>query len=59
MAQQTHYIPFLIGVGIRDLSVSPHQVGELHKFIQSTDIVVAERQAKGLLSEATIAGALV
>ncbi|MDG2383902.1 MAG: phosphoenolpyruvate--protein phosphotransferase [Pirellulaceae bacterium] len=56
MAQQTHYIPFLLGVGIRDLSVSPHRVGELHKFIQSTDIVVAERQAKRLLSEATIAG---
>ena len=56
MAQQPHYIPFLLGIGVRDLSVAPHRVGELHRLIQSIDVVSAERQAKGLLSESTVAG---
>jgi phosphoenolpyruvate-protein kinase (PTS system EI component) len=56
MAQQPLYIPFLLGIGVRELSVAPHRIGPLHAFIRSLDLGIARREAKALLDEATVAG---
>ncbi len=56
MAQQTCYIPFLLGVGLRDFSVAPHCMAELQEFIQSVTLDRAHREAEALLGESTIAG---
>jgi phosphotransferase system enzyme I (PtsP) len=56
MAHQKEYIPFLLGAGVRSLSVDPHYLADIHDFIQSVDIASARREAEVLLGEASIAG---
>lgn len=56
MAQQIEYIPFLLGIGVRDLSVAPHRIHSLREFIGSITIDGAQQEAEAMLNEATRAG---
>ncbi|MBM4092839.1 MAG: phosphoenolpyruvate--protein phosphotransferase [Planctomycetes bacterium] len=56
MAHQMEYIPFLLGVGVRNLSVDPHYLVELQDFIQSLTIPALQSEADILLGECTVAG---
>ncbi|MGD2268792.1 MAG: phosphoenolpyruvate--protein phosphotransferase [Desulfobacterales bacterium] len=56
MAHETDYIPFLLGIGIRSLSVYPGFLPGIQKFIASLRLSDAETFAKRLLSETTVTG---
>jgi phosphotransferase system enzyme I (PtsP) len=56
MACQKQYIPFLLGVGVRSLSIDPHYLVDIQDFVQSLSIASARREADLLLGEASIAG---
>ena len=52
VAHQKEYIPFLLGVGVRILSVDPQCIVDLQQFIQSLSIPAAEHEAETLLARA-------
>jgi len=56
MAHQKQYIPFLLGVGVRSLSVDPHYLADLHDFIQTLSVPSMQREAEALLAESSIEG---
>jgi phosphotransferase system enzyme I (PtsP) len=56
MAHEPEYIPFLLGIGIRILSVYPRFLPGLQKFISTLKISDAETFANRLLTETTIKG---
>ena len=56
MAQQPTYLPFLLGIGIRELSVAPHRVARLRETMHSLSIEDARSEAHQLLQESTLAG---
>ena len=56
MAHEQRYLPFLIGIGVRDLSVDPQFVPTLQDAIERIDSQWAKDQAEAMLAEPTIAG---
>jgi phosphotransferase system enzyme I (PtsP) len=56
MAGDRDLMPFLLGIGIRVLSVSPHQLPDLQRRIGSLSLANAVAYAARLLAESTLAG---
>ena len=56
LAHEKEYIPFLLGIGVRILSVYPKFLPSVQNIISSLTISEAEAYAQRLLSEATIQG---
>ena len=56
MAHQKQYIPFLLGVGVRSLSVDPHYLAVLQDFIRALSVPSVQREAEAMLSECSIEG---
>ncbi|OGR28195.1 MAG: phosphoenolpyruvate--protein phosphotransferase [Desulfobacterales bacterium RIFOXYA12_FULL_46_15] len=57
MAHEKEYIPFLLGVGIRILSVDPQFLPMVQKTIMNLSMADAVEYAKRMLSETTVKGA--
>ena len=55
MAHDTKYVPFFIGVGVRQLSVDPHYLPEIQKCIQSLSVAEMQDYASDLLAQDSIA----
>lgn len=55
LAHETEYIPFLIGIGIRTLSVDPRFSVRSQRFLKTVSVEEAEQIAKRALSAASIA----
>jgi phosphotransferase system enzyme I (PtsP) len=55
VAHQTDFVPFLIGIGIRRLSVDPQFLPDLQGTIQTIDASEAETYARQVLSASTLA----
>ncbi len=58
MGHEVEYIPFLVGIGVRTLSVGPQFLTTVHERICGLTIDDAKRQAERLLAQDTLAGAL-
>ncbi|MBU1170555.1 MAG: phosphoenolpyruvate--protein phosphotransferase [Proteobacteria bacterium] len=56
MAHESEYIPFLLGIGIRSLSVNAKDLPAVQKRITGLSMVDAQAHAKSLLKEVTLAG---
>ena len=56
MAHNPRYIPFLLGIGVRVLSVDPRLCPRTHEVIASLSISETTEFAERLLAEDTIAG---
>lgn len=56
MAHEIKYIPFLLGIGVRNLSVDPQFLPRIQAFIREIHLPAAEKQAAELLAEPTIRG---
>jgi phosphotransferase system, enzyme I, PtsP len=56
MAHEPEFIPFLLGIGIRSLSVDPQFLVQVQEQIISLRLCDAEAYAKELLSQSTIQG---
>jgi phosphotransferase system, enzyme I, PtsP len=56
MAHEPEFIPFLLGIGIRSLSVDPQYLVQVQEQIISLSLCDAEAYAKELLSQSTIQG---
>ena len=57
MAHESEYIPFLLGIGIRSLSVNAKDLPRVQKRIMSLSLGDMESHARALLAETTLAGA--
>jgi phosphotransferase system enzyme I (PtsP) len=57
LAHEKDYIPFLLGIGIRILSVYPKFLPSVQNMVSNLKISEAQAYAQRLLSEATIQGA--
>lgn len=55
MAHQKEYLPFLIGIGIRSLSVDPHYISNLRTWISGISVSEAEEHAAQLLEKPSVA----
>lgn len=56
MAHEAEYIPFLLGIGIRSLSVNAKDLPQVQKRIVSLTLDDIERHARSLLKETTLEG---
>lgn len=56
MAQKALYLPFMVGIGIRDFSVAPSVRPELCKRLQTIEVSRANRHADQILGQATLKG---
>ena len=56
MARDPRYIPFLVGIGVRSLSVDPSYIPSTRESVGSFTVAQAEEYAASLLAEATVAG---
>lgn len=54
MAHESQYIPFLIGIGIRTLSLDPRYLPDVQSCVQSLTIEDAEEQARQMLAIQTV-----
>jgi len=54
MAHEQKYIPFLLGIGIRTLSVDPAYLLRTQQVVMATPIAEAEAQAQALLAQSRI-----
>ena len=54
MAHQTQYLPFLLGIGIRKLSLDPHFIPQVQKCIAGLNLSDCEHLAEQLLNESSI-----
>jgi phosphotransferase system enzyme I (PtsP) len=57
MAHEKEYIPFLLGVGIRTLSVDPQFLPAVQQTIMSFDMADAQTFARAMLDQVSIKGA--
>jgi phosphotransferase system, enzyme I, PtsP len=56
MAFDRNLLPFLLGIGIRSLSVDPHHLPELQRHVGALSLGEAETYAAQLLAEASLEG---
>lgn len=54
MGHDKHFIAFLLGIGIRTLSIEPMFMPKLQKFIAGLEISEAEQLARNILEESSI-----
>lgn len=54
MASKTEFIPFLLGCGLRILSIDPAVLPQLQQFIATVNIEEARKLARKVLSQSTI-----
>ncbi|EKD26570.1 MAG: hypothetical protein ACD_79C01118G0002 [uncultured bacterium] len=54
MANETKYLPFLLGIGINSLSVDPIYISKIRKTIPEIELREAKKQAEILLSQSKI-----
>jgi phosphotransferase system, enzyme I, PtsP len=54
MANEEKYIPFLLGIGIRNLSMDPRYLPRIQQIISNIDITEAEKTAEKMLSQPKI-----
>ena len=54
MATRPEMIPFLLGIGIRNISVNPRSMPSVHTQIKSLSIADAELHARNLLSQGSV-----
>jgi phosphotransferase system enzyme I (PtsP) len=57
MAHEKDYIPFLLGVGIRTLSVDPQFLPMVQKTVMGLDMAEAKQYAAHMLAQTTVKGA--
>lgn len=55
MAHDTRYVPFFVGIGIRELSVEPNHLPSVQAAIAALTLTEAEEYAAALLEQPTIA----
>lgn len=55
MAHQAEYIPFLIGIGVRTLSVEPLYLPRVRALVASVDLQEAEAEAEAMIACTTLA----
>ncbi|MDP6523671.1 MAG: phosphoenolpyruvate--protein phosphotransferase [Kiritimatiellia bacterium] len=55
MAHHREYLPFLLGIGIRSLSVDPHYIPDLRTWIAEISVSEAEKHAARLLEQPSVA----
>ncbi|MCK9229237.1 MAG: phosphoenolpyruvate--protein phosphotransferase [Syntrophales bacterium] len=58
LAHECNFIPFLVGIGIRVLSVDPRFIPSVQKCLKETDLAEARRFALAVLAESTVKGVL-
>jgi phosphotransferase system enzyme I (PtsP) len=58
MASDRNLLPFLLGIGIRSLSVDPHHLPVLQRRINALSLTETETYAARLLKESTLEGVL-
>ncbi len=51
MAHQEKYMPYLLGIGVRNLSLDPHYIPRIQKAIEGIDLKDAMRMAKSALRQ--------
>jgi phosphotransferase system enzyme I (PtsP) len=56
MALDKDLLPFLLGIGIRSLSVDPHQLPAVQELVRAVSLAEAEDYAARLLIEPTLEG---
>ena len=56
MAHEKEYIPFLLGLGVRVLSVDPQFLADVQKVIQNLNIAEARTLARDMVSQTSIQG---
>jgi phosphotransferase system, enzyme I, PtsP len=56
MANDTDLLPFLLGIGIRCISVDPHHLPEIQRHIGAITIIAAQAYAERLLAEPSLQG---
>ena len=56
MAHETRYVSYLIGIGVRELSIDPHFMPTVQRELSQIDVSEAEKRAWLILEEATIQG---
>jgi phosphotransferase system enzyme I (PtsP) len=57
MAHEKDHIPFLLGVGIRTLSVDPQFLPMVQKTVMGFDMAIAKQYAAQMLAQTTVKGA--
>jgi phosphotransferase system enzyme I (PtsP) len=57
MAHEKEYIPFLLGVGVRTLSVDPQFLTQVQQTIMGLNMTDAQAYARQMLSQTTVRGA--
>ncbi len=55
MAHDTKYVPFFVGIGVRQLSVDPHYLPDIQKCIQKWSMAEMRQYAQDLLGQDSIA----
>ena len=55
VAHQTHYLPFLLGIGVQRLSVDPQFLPEIQQAIAKINMSEAQAHARQLLTVSTLA----
>ena len=54
MAHQEQYLPFLLGIGVRILSMDPRYLPRVQKAISGIDLEEAEATAENMLAQTKI-----
>ena len=54
MAHQEQYLPFLLGIGVRFLSMDPHYLLRIQKAISGIDLDEAQATAENMLTQTKI-----
>lgn len=54
MAHDTQYIPYLLGIGIRNFSLDPRYLPKVQQFIESIDSNMVEEETKQFLKQSRI-----
>jgi phosphotransferase system enzyme I (PtsP) len=54
MAHQEQYLPFLLGIGVRILSMDPSYLPKIQKAISGIDLDEAEASAENMLAQTKI-----
>ena len=54
MAHQEQYLPFLLGIGVRILSMDPRYLPRIQKAISGIDLDEAEKTAEKMLAQTKI-----
>ncbi len=54
MAHQERYLPYVLGIGVRKLSLDPHYIPKIQRTIQNINLKEAEKMARHALNQTRI-----